>query len=284
MIGAIIGDIVGSPYESLHSPQVDSEDFEPLFSSLSKFTDDTLLTVATADAILDWAERDHTQFEYPRFAQKYKEWARKYPNLGYGSAFREWFVSDEEYVNKSYGNGCMMRCSPIALACKSHPKMLEMARQSTLFTHESPESVRGTQSIVTAIRMGLEGNNKLQIRATVEEQFGHMLYDSLENVRERWPKDTIRCNLTCPQSLIAFMNSSNFETAIRNGVYSRGDTDTIAAIAGSIAEGFYGAKSIPQTFIDEAKKRLTPEIISVVNRFYSLLEALGEKNYEGFRI
>lgn len=284
MIGAIIGDMIGSPYESLHSPQVDSQDFQPLFHpTLSKFTDDTLLTVATADAILDWAQND-ARTPFPQFHLKYKEWARKYPNLGYGSAFRQWFGSDEQVINKSYGNGCMMRVSPVGLCCRGEKSVLEMSKQSTLFTHESPEAVRGTQSIAMAIRLALGGKSKLQIRAYVEENFGHMLYDSLDNVRDRWPKDSIRCNITCPQSLISFMNSDNFETAVRNGVYSKGDTDTIAAIAGSIAEAFYGVQSIPQTFIEEAKKRLTPEIIDVINRFYSLLEALGEENYKGFRI
>jgi ADP-ribosylglycohydrolase len=130
--------------------------------------------------------------------------------------------------------------------------------------------------------MALYGSTKLQIKAYVEEHFGHMLDMTVEELR-LMPKTTIRCNVTAPQALICFMESTDYESAIRNAVYTKGDTDTIAAIAGSIAEAFYGVHSIPQEMIDGAKQRLTPEMIELINQFY---HKIGEYNesYKDFII
>jgi len=130
--------------------------------------------------------------------------------------------------------------------------------------------------------MALRGADKAQIKVFVEEQFGHMLDLTVEQWREH-PKTSIRCNLSAPQSLVCFMESTDYESAIRNAVYTKGDTDTTAAIAGSIAEAFYGVKSIPQEMIDGAKARMTPEMIELVNKFYSHIGEYQEK-YKGFQI
>ena len=276
MIGAIIGDIVGSPYEGSHLNWVDDKNF-PLFSGMSRFTDDTVLTCATADAILN-----STSDTTPPFHAKYKEWAIKYPGRGYGSGFSQWVEDGGITVNNSYANGCMMRCSPIGLYYKGLNTALLNARRSIVMTHNSPESSRGVQSIVSSIHMAKTGSTKLQIKKFVEEHFGHMLDMTVEQLREM-PKTTIRCNVTAPQALVCFMESTDYESAIRNAVYTKGDTDTIAAIAGSIAEAFYGVRSIPQSMIDEAKQRLTPEMIELINRFY---QTIGESNesYKDFII
>lgn len=274
MIGAIIGDIVGSPYEGSHMNWVDDRDF-PLFCSMSRFTDDTVLTCATANAILD-------DPKHPDFSLKYKEWATKYPNRGYGSGFQQWVDEDGAFVSPSYANGCMMRCSPIGLYYKGLNTALLNARRSITMTHNSPESSRGVQSIVSSIHMAKTGATKLQIKKFVEERFGHMLDLTVEQLREM-PKTTIRCNVTAPQALICFMESTDYESAIRNAVYTKGDTDTIAAIAGSIAESFYGVRSIPRFMIDEAKSRLTTEIIEVINKFYHTIGEYHE-SYKDFII
>jgi len=285
MLGAIIGDIIGSPYEGSHMDWVDDKNF-PLFANQwSRFTDDTILTCATADAILEVVEKP--DLKYPAFHVKYKEWAEKYPGRGYGSGFQEWVDNGGNTVNLSYANGCMMRCSPIGLFYKdfgitNFGDAIQMAKRSIEYTHNSPESLRGVQSIVSSILMALNGATKLQIKGIVEEQFGHMLDMSVEDWRNH-PKPSIRCNLTAPQALVCFMESTDYESAVRNAVYTKGDTDTIAAIAGSIAEAFYGVRSIPQEMIDGAKTRMTPEMIELVNKFYSHIGVYREQ-YKGFQI
>lgn len=272
MIGAIIGDIVGSPYEGSHLNWVDDKSF-PLFADKwSRFTDDTILTCATADALLN----------KKMFAQKYIEWNQKYPGRGYGSGFQQWVDDGGVKSNPSYANGCMMRCSPIALFYSQFDSIYYSAVDSIRMTHNSTESERGILSIVSAIYMALKGATKLQIKAFVEEQCGHMLDLSVEQWREH-PKSSIRCNLSAPQSLVCFMESTDYESAIRNAVYTKGDTDTTAAIAGSIAEAFYGVKSIPKEMIEGAKKRMTPEMIALVNQFYSVIGEYQE-NYKGVQI
>ena len=130
--------------------------------------------------------------------------------------------------------------------------------------------------------MALHGSTKLQIKAYVEENFGHMMDMNVEQLREL-PKTTIRCNVTTPQALICFMESDSYESAIRNAVYTKGDTDTISSIAGSIAEAFYGVKSIPQEMIDGMKERITPEMIELINKFYGVIGEYHEQ-YKGFQI
>ena len=272
MLGAIIGDIVGSPYEGSALNWVDDKTF-PLFANeMSRFTDDTILTCATADALLT---------DVP-FAEKYIEWNIKYPGRGYGSGFQQWVDAGGVKSNPSYANGCMMRCSPIALYHTTFDYIFDSAMDSIKMTHNSAESERGILSIVSAIHMSLKDATKIQIKAFVEEQCGHMLDMTVEEWREH-PKTSIRCNLSAPQSLVCFMESTDYESAIRNAVYTKGDTDTTAAIAGSIAEAFYGVKSIPQEMIDGAKARMTPEMIELVNKFYSQVGGYQEK-CKGFQI
>lgn len=195
----------------------------------------------------------------------------RYPDRGYGSKFREWMANPKFPVVNSYANGCMMRCSPIAMFYKDKETALKRALQSIAYTHASPESARGVQSIVDAIWMARHGMNKESIKTQVQEQYGHMLNLTLDELRTKWSRD-IRCNLTAPQALICFMESNNYESAVRNAVYTLGDTDTIAAIAGAIAEAFYGVQTIPPIMIAEAKARLmndSPEMVKVINEFYT---------------
>lgn len=276
MIGAIIGDIVGSPYENSRLNWVDDRNF-PLFAKeFSRFTDDTVLTCATADALL------HPLSGASRFDIRYKEWALKYPGRGYGSGFQEWVNRSDITVNNSYANGAMMRCSPIPLYCSLLGTAQVIARKSIASTHNSPESERGVCSIVSAIHMALNGKTKLQIQGYVEEHYGHMLDLTVEQWRQH-PKPNIRCNLSAPQALVCFMESTDYESAVRNAVYTKGDTDTIAAIAGSIAEAYYGVKSIPPTMISGMKERITPEMVELINEFYG---AIGDSldMYRGFQI
>lgn len=280
MIGAIVGDIVGSPYEGSSINWVDDKNF-PLFAEQwSRFTDDTILTCATANAILQ-SEVD-IPLDFPKFSKSYLEWNLKYPGRGYGSGFQQWVDDGGNTINLSYANGCMMRCSPIGLYYKNFDVANIHGSLSIKETHNSQESLRGVQSIISSIHMALNGSTKLQIKAYIEEQFGHMLDMSVEDWRNH-PKPSIRCNLSAPQALVCFMEGTDYESTIRNAVYTKGDTDTISAIAGSIAEAFYGVRSIPQEMIDGAKQRMTPEMIELVNKFYSVIGEYREQ-YKGFQI
>lgn len=264
MIGAIIGDIVGSPYEGSHMNWVDDKSF-PLFAKqYSRFTDDSVLTCATADAILQ--VQDYTK-PNPRYSLKYKQWAKKYPGRGYGSGFQEWVDKGGNYVNNSYANGAMMRCSPIGHLYDDIETVRRQAIRSVAGTHNSPESRRGAESITSAIFLARTGHNKTQIKNYIEENFGHMLDLTVDQWREH-PKPNIRCNLSAPQALVCFLYGQSYEDTIRNAVYTKGDTDTIAAIAGSIAEAYYGVESIPETIVAEAKSRLSDEMITLINEFY----------------
>ena len=263
MIGAIIGDIVGSPYEGGYRRSVTTTEF-PLFSPDSRFTDDSVLTCATAQALM----RPSLSPFPRRFAQQYKQWGMRYPDRGYGSKFKEWMASPNFSVVNSYANGCMMRCSPIAMLYEDRELALKRALQSIAYTHNSPESARGVQSIVDAIWMARNGATREEIKARVQEQYGHMVQHNLEYLRA-WTSRDIRCNLTAPQALICFLASSNYESAVRNAVYSLGDTDTIAAIAGAIAESFYGVNTIPYITIAKANTLITPEMGEIVNAFYA---------------
>lgn len=266
MIGAIIGDIVGSPYEGGCRRFVLTKEF-PLFSPDSRFTDDSVLTCATAQALLHSSFSPYSR----RFANQYKQWALRYPDRGYGSKFKAWIANPKFFVNNSYANGCMMRCSPIAMLYQDRETALKRALQSIAYTHNSPESARGVQSIVDAIWMARHGETKEEIKARVQEQYGHMLNLTLEELRLKWSRD-IRCNLTAPQALICFMESNNYESAVRNAVYTMGDTDTIAAIAGAIAEQFYGIGTIPDFMIGAALVNVPKEMIDTVNAFYAKCE------------
>lgn len=276
MIGAIIGDIVGSRFES--SPKypkfpVEDRNFE-LFTSKCRFTDDSVLTCATAEAFLD----SLTDWLIPEFQIYYKKWGNKYKNRGYGGMFKKWLAEPNMTVSNSYSNGVMMRCSPISIYYRHNSlrQALSCARESTSYTHNSPESVRGVQSIVSAIHMAYNGKTKEEIRAFVEENFGHMLNITVEEAR-LIPKTSIRCNVTAPQALVAFMESTDYESAIRNAVYIGGDTDTNAAIAGAIAEAFYGFESIPKHMIDMMFRIISKEMSGVVLRFYKACNVLNDE-------
>lgn len=266
MIGSIIGDIAGAPYEGDRLGQ-DKRDYRPFFlNGLAKFTDDTNLTIAVADAILN-----NVPFE-----QKYLEWYKKNPNLGYGSSFKEWAEKGGGYQNESWANGAAMRVSPIVLAFLQHEQsfeekyrfMIQKTKESVNPTHNCDESRRGAVSIVTAMLLAALHFEKNDIKTIISELSGYDLTATVEEIRESWPKRDIRCDITVPQALICFLESESFEDAIRLSIYSKGDTDTIAAMAGGIAEWYYGVDSISPEILAETKIRLQPEMVDIINKCY----------------
>jgi ADP-ribosylglycohydrolase len=247
---------------------VEDRNFE-LFTSKCRYTDDSVLTCATALALIN------IEWYIPRFEIYYKKWGNKYKNRGYGSMFKEWLENPDMISIKSYSNGVMMRCGPIGTFYRNYSlvQALEIAKRSSIYTHNSPESVRGVQSIVSAIHMAYNGKSKEEIRNFVEENFGHMLNITVDEAR-LIPKNTIRCNVTAPQALVAFMESTDYESAIRNAVYIGGDTDTNAAIAGMISEAFYGIESIPNSIIEHMYKVINKEMKAVISDFYKICNIL----------
>jgi len=250
MLGAIAGDVIGSVYE--HRP-VKSVDF-PLFGAHSRPTDDTVLTVAVAHAVLDGAD----------YSDMIRRYARAYPNAGYGGSFRRWMLSDDAAPYGSWGNGSAMRVSPVGLAFGPEEVVLAEAAKSAAVTHDHPEGIKGAQAVALAVYLAREGAGKQEIRREVESGFGYDLGRRLEEVRERYEFD-VSCQGSVPESLIAFLESEDYEGAVRNAVSLGGDADTMAAIAGAVAHAFY--REIPERIVGEVRRRLPDELVAVVERF-----------------
>ncbi len=225
MIGAIAGDIIGSVYEWKN---IKTADFE-LFSPECRFTDDSVLTIALADAILSG----------DNFADKMKEYYRRYPQVGFGSNFAKWAESDQSSPYNSYGNGAAMRISPVGYSFSSLDVTLKMAEYYTSLTHNHPEGIKGGCSTAAAIFMARRRHSKEEIKQYIESTFGYNLSRSLDSIRPGYKFDS-SCQGSVPEAMIAFLESNDFEDAIRKAVSLGGDSDTIACIAGGIAQAFYG--------------------------------------------
>lgn len=250
MLGALVGDIVGSIYE-WHNCR--SKDF-PLFGPGCTFTDDSVLTVALADAILSGAD----------YAAVLRQFGRRYPNAGYGGMFRKWLGDPAMGPYGSYGNGAAMRISPAGWAYATLEETLEKSRAYTVLTHDHPEGVKGAQATAGAIWLGRHGKSKAEIRAWVERHAGYDLSLSCDQIRPDY-RFNESCQKTVPEAITAFLESTDFEDAIRNGISLGGDSDTLTCITGSIAEAFYGG--VPAEIEKEAISRLDGPLRDVVRVF-----------------
>jgi len=259
LYGAMIGDVVGSKYE-FHN--IRHKDF-PLFSKGCSFTDDTVMTVAVANALLN----TKTRAELPAaMVEEMQLLGRKYPfpQGGYGGRFASWLRSHDPQPYRSFGNGSAMRVSACAIYAGTLEEALELAAVSAAVTHDHPEGIKGAQATAAAIYLAINGSSREEIRAYTEAHF-YPLRESIDEIRRTYTFNET-CQGTVPQSIIAFLESESFEDAIRNAVSIGGDTDTVAAITGSIAWPFYlrsgetAAESwikavnayLPQEFIDTA--------------------------------
>jgi ADP-ribosylglycohydrolase len=254
MIGSIIGDIIGSIWEGKQSKTKDVE----LFNEYSTFTDDTVLTLAVAEAILE--KRDY-QSEIIRY---YK----KYPHAGYGHMFKEWANSSKPQPYKSYGNGSAMRVSPIAYAFDDLETVLKEAGKSAEITHNSPDGIAGAKALALAIFMARKGESRSEIRSQISKRFSFTIVDSLEELRnynnENWIVIGTSIEESVPAALLCFLDSNDFEDTIRNALYLGGDTDTIACMAGGIAQAFY--RDIPRWILSESRNRLEEAQLDIIDR------------------
>lgn len=248
MLGAIIGDIAGSIYEFNNHR---SKEF-PFFGNGVFFTDDSICTVALASAILSDSAP----------APVLQEWCRRYPRCGFGDLFRRWIVSPTPSPYNSYGNGAAMRVSSAAWLGGTLEEALKLADQITEITHNHPEGLKGARATCHAIHMALNGMPAGQIRAVVQETYGYDLSQSVDEIRPAY-RFNATCQGTVPQAIICALNADSFEDAIRNAISIGGDSDTIAAIAGSIAEPLFG---IPDEIASQALDFLPQEFRDIIAR------------------
>ncbi len=254
MLGAIAGDIIGSIYERR---PIKTKDF-PLFGNHSRFTDDTVLTVATADCILN--NKD--------YSRTYQEYGRKYPKKGYGSSFQKWIFNDKPKPYNSFGNGSAMRVSPIGFYYSALQEVLNQAEKSAIVTHNHPEAIKGAQSVASAIYLAKNGKSKSEIKNYITYTFGYNLNRSIEKLRKTYTFD-VTCQGSVPESILSFLESNSFEDAIRNAISLGGDSDTMACIAGAISHAFY--KEIPDEIVREVKTRLNEDFLSVLQQFEKVM-------------
>ena len=258
MLGAIVGDIIGSAYEFNNTKR---KEFH-LFTPKSKFTDDTVMTLAVARWLC--GDKEHRKETLVRHMQ---ELGRRYPTAGYGGSFMRWLYNPEPQPYNSYGNGSAMRVSPVAFYAHSLQEALGLAKISAEVTHNHSEGIKGAQAIASSIYLARHGATKEEIKSYVEEQFHYDLSQQLDDIRPTYSYD-MSCQHTVPQALLAFLEGANFEEVIRSAVSIGGDSDTIAAMAGGIAQAFY---VIPKKLSSYCYALLTPELRGVLNDFEDLL-------------
>lgn len=253
MIGAIAGDIIGSVYEF---DNIKTTDF-PLFTSESDYTDDTIMTVAVADWLLNGGDLTRVMQEY----------GRKYPCPmgGYGGRFSGWLREKDPQPYNSWGNGSAMRVSAVGWKFDSLEETLDVARETALVSHNHPEGIKGAQATAAAIYLARTGKNKQEIKQYIETTFFYDLNRTCDEIRPTYHFNE-SCQGTVPEAIIAFLDSTDFENAIRLAVSLGGDSDTLACITGGIAEAFYG---VPDTIREEVVKRLPKEFNRLLMFFFS---------------
>ena len=261
MYGAIIGDIAGSCYER---HPVKRKDFE-MFAYRSRVTDDSVLTVAVAETLLDVAGDDETL--RIAFARNIKKWGRRYPRVGYGGRFITWLNKEDLDGYDSFGNGSAMRVSPCGWMADTMEEVRRLAAISSIATHTHPEGIKGAESVAAAIFMARTGCSREEIKKYIEDEFGYDLDRTCDEIRPDYVFD-VTCQGSVPEAIICFLESEDYEDAIRSAISLGGDSDTQAAIAGSIAEAYFG---IPEWLIQKAKEFIPEDMQEVVDRFYGAL-------------
>ena len=253
MYGAILGDIIGCPYEFDMGDK--TKDF-PLFSEDSQFTDDTVMTIAVAEAFLGAPDDENEICQ--RLIRSMQKWGHRYPDAGYGARFICWLAMEDTTPYYSYGNGSAMRVSSVAWLYDDMDTVRRMARLSAEVTHNHPEGIKGAEATASAIFLARTGHSKAEIKAYIESQFHYDLSRTCDEIRPTY-HHVESCQETVPEAITAFLEGESFEDVIRTAVSLGGDCDTLTCIAGAIAEGFYGVPEelkrecmarIPATFRD----------------------------------
>lgn len=290
MYGAIIGDMAGSIFEFAPTK---SKDFE-LLPEYSEVTDDSVMTTAVADTLLGLSGDESDDEIKKLFVKKMKEWGRRYPDAGYGGRFSSWLTFFDTEPYGSFGNGSAMRVSPCGWLFDNMEMTRKMAMLSSAVTHDHAEGIKGAESVASAIFMARNGASKEEIKEYITREFEYDLNRTCDDIRPEYEFD-VTCQGSVPEAIIAFLEGTDYEDTIRNAISLGGDADTQAAIAGSIAEAYFGAgercrsgkcdgaedpnvavdagstscRGIPQWLIDKADKHIPDDIKEVIKRFYS---------------
>ena len=267
MYGAILGDMIGSPYE-FDSNNIKTKDFE-LFSERSEYTDDSVMTIAVAEGLMNCGTDADEETMKKAIVAAMKKYGGRYPFAGYGAKFSMWLHEEEPKPYNSYGNGSAMRVSPAAWLCQDDLRqMLRVSAVTAEVSHNHPEGIKGAQAAASVIFMAIHGVSKEEIKETVAKTFGYDLNRTCDMIRPDY-HHVESCQQTVPEAIIAFLEGDSFEDVIRNAVSLGGDSDTLACIAGSMAEAFYG---VPENLKQEARDRLPDDLRSVLDRFDKKLE------------
>lgn len=264
MYGAILGDIIGSPFEFDRGDK--TKDFK-LFSRRSHFTDDSVMTLAVCEALLKVGQDVTVKEIEDAVISSMQSWGRRYPHAGYGGYFRRWLTARHPEPYNSYGNGSAMRVSAVGWLYDSLEKTRTVAKATANVTHNHPEGIKGAEATASAIFMARNGSSKEEIKKYIENEFHYDLNRTLNEIRPGYHMDET-CQKTVPEAIIAFLEAKDFEDAIRNAVSLGGDTDTLGAITGSIAEAYYG---IPEWLITECRKRINKDMRIVLDDFNDAL-------------
>ena len=270
-LGALVGDTVGSVYEF---DNIKTTQF-PLFSHYSSFTDDSVMTMAIADWLANTDRSEEKQIE------TMVKWGKEYPHAGYGGGFGTWIfnpkglydykgnVPGERAPYYSWGNGSAMRCSACGWVAKSVEEAITLGRQSAAVTHNHPEGLRGAEAVSAAIFLARTGKSKEEIRDFIERRFYYDLHMDCDEIRPRYGWEA-SCQGTVPPAIVAFLDSYDFESAIRLAVSLGGDSDTLTCITGGIAQAFY--KEIPDEIISEILTRIPAEFRIVLHQLNSVIQ------------
>lgn len=268
MYGAILGDIIGSPFEF---DMGDKTKIFPLFSRSSHFTDDSVLTIAVAEAFMEFFSGnsldplDEAKIS-KALVRSFRKYCRLYPNAGYGGRFHIWLNTAEPKPYGSFGNGSAMRVSPVSWMFDNIGEVRKAARLSASVTHNHPEGIKGAEAVASAIFMARKASSKAEIKQYIEENFEYKLDRTIDEIRPKY-HHVESCMESVPEAITAFLEGDSFEDVIRTTVSIGGDTDTLSAISGSIAEAFYG---IPDILKQECERRLDPLLLSVARKFRGL--------------
>ena len=260
MYGAILGDIIGSPYEFDMGDK--TKDF-PLFSEESYFTDDSVMTIAVAEAFMNVKPEDDDDAIRKEVVRSLQKYGHRYPAAGYGARFICWLAMNDTKPYNSFGNGSAMRVSSVAWLFDDIETVRRMARLSSDVSHNHPEGIKGAEATASAIFLARKGHSKAEIKAYIEQEFHYDLSRTCDEIRPNY-HHVESCQETVPEAITAFLEGDSFEDVIRTAVSLGGDCDTLTCIAGSIAEGFYG---VPENLKEECLARLSEDIREVLLQF-----------------
>ena len=259
MYGAFLGDMIGAPYEFDHGGK--TKDFQ-LFTGGSHFTDDSVMTAAVAEALMESYGKTDEEVRQA-LVNSMRLWGRRYPQAGYGGRFQAWLASEEPHPYHSYGNGSAMRVSAAGGLFDTLEETRHYARLSAEVTHDHPEGIKGAESVASAIFLSRCGSTKQEIRDYITAEFGYDLSRTCDAIRPAYHFD-VSCQGSVPEAIIAFLESTDFEDAVRTAVSLGGDTDTIGCIAGSMAEAFYG---VPEALKKACRERIPDDMKKVLDLY-----------------